>query len=297
MYSLDFRICAINNYLKFKSSRKVAKIMNIHYSTVCRWIKCLHPKKRRIRKQNTIIDTFITTLLSSNPLLTQQELVTLVKTHFSISCCSRHSIRKSLKRIQFTRKKVKKKRSIFYNQSNYPLYQYFFDIFLTSKNIVCIDESGFSERHVSLKGYSKIGSECVLLPSTTNFQATLVLAISNTNQKWFKIQKSPCNGESFLEFLKSLELPKDTVIVLDNCRIHKTKEVLSFATTKNWILLFTPPYSPDCNPVEMIFGLLKGKYRKDNIRSVAKIEKLLSEIPSETIRNAYEHVKNILQKH
>ena len=41
MYSYDLKIHVVNAYIKFKSSRKVAKLFEVHHSTVCRWIKCM----------------------------------------------------------------------------------------------------------------------------------------------------------------------------------------------------------------------------------------------------------------
>ena len=41
MYSYDLKIRVVNAYIKFKSSRKVAKLFEVHHSTVCRWIKCM----------------------------------------------------------------------------------------------------------------------------------------------------------------------------------------------------------------------------------------------------------------
>ena len=49
MYSCDLKIRAVNAYIKFRSSRKVAKLFEAHHSTVCRWIKCITPKIR-VRK-------------------------------------------------------------------------------------------------------------------------------------------------------------------------------------------------------------------------------------------------------
>ena len=41
MYSYDLKIRVVNTYIKFKRSRKVATMFQVHHSTVCRWIKCI----------------------------------------------------------------------------------------------------------------------------------------------------------------------------------------------------------------------------------------------------------------
>ena len=62
--------------------------------------------------------------------------------------------------------------------------------------------------------------------------------------------------------MKKLDLPINTIILIDNVRFHHSKEIKSYAKTKNWDLLYIPPYSPWFNPIENIFSMVKNKYRK-----------------------------------
>jgi transposase len=73
------------------------------------------------------------------------------------------------------------------------------------------------------------------------------------------------NKITFNNFFKKLNLPKNSIVLLDNIRFHHNKEIVEYAYTQNIILLYIPPYSPWFNPIENIFSvvLLKGnKYRK-----------------------------------
>jgi transposase len=47
---------------------------------------------------------------------------------------------------------------------------------------------------------------------------------------------------------------------MDNASIHKTKEVQDVARRKGYTLLFTPPYTPEANPIEMVFGIIKNRF-------------------------------------
>ena len=52
------------------------------------------------------------------------------------------------------------------------------------------------------------------------------------------------------------------MIILDNLRIHKSKETLS-CLMKSWALyLFLSTYSPEMAPIELIFGLEKRRLIK-----------------------------------
>ena len=55
-------------------------------------------------------------------------------------------------------------------------------------------------------------------------------------------------------FLKSIR----KVVLMDNVAFHKTKAVRDYIQTTKSIILFVPPYSPDYNPIEMVFFKAQG---------------------------------------
>ena len=57
-------------------------------------------------------------------------------------------------------------------------------------------------------------------------------------------------------------LPKNCIIVMDNARFHKSEETREIIEDHGHQLLFLPPYSPDLNPIENYWAILKGKLRK-----------------------------------
>ena len=48
-------------------------------------------------------------------------------------------------------------------------------------------------------------------------------------------------------------------VVMDNAAIHKSKETEQLIGRAGCGLLFLPPYSPDFNPIEKTFGMLKKR--------------------------------------
>lgn len=57
------------------------------------------------------------------------------------------------------------------------------------------------------------------------------------------------------------QLPKGSVLVLDNASFHKSVKTRELVEQAGCHLLFLPPYSPDLNPIENFWAVLKAKVR------------------------------------
>ena len=99
---------------------------------------------------------------------------------------------------------------------------------------------------------------------------------------WFDSSQLQGGFESrsgFEGFLTSLPFDSGTVLVLDNSSLHKTKQVRAIAETKGVKLLYTPPYTPEYNPIELLFGSVKCAFYKtrysshfgDDVKECARI--------------------------
>jgi transposase len=84
----------------------------------------------------------------------------------------------------------------------------------------------------------------------------------------------PINGGLFLSWVVQLLVPTlrpGDVVVLDNLGSHKGVAVRRAIRQAGAHLLFLPPYSPDLNPIEMVFAKLKTLLRKADERSIAAV--------------------------
>ena len=61
--------------------------------------------------------------------------------------------------------------------------------------------------------------------------------------------------------LEGLDLSADSVIIVDNSRIHKSEEVLDFMREANLFVVFLPEYSPVCVTIELFFSNLKQRVK------------------------------------
>jgi len=68
--------------------------------------------------------------------------------------------------------------------------------------------------------------------------------------------------EYWFEHILLPELPRKTVIVMDNASFHLKNALHGIALKFDCSVLFLPPYSPDLNPIEHFWAWLKQKLRE-----------------------------------
>lgn len=54
-------------------------------------------------------------------------------------------------------------------------------------------------------------------------------------------------------------LEKDSTLIMDNACFHKKEIIRAIAKKAGHDVLFLPPYSPDFNPIEKVFAILKKR--------------------------------------
>ena len=106
----------------------------------------------------------------------------------------------------------------------------------------------------------------------------------------------PINGVIFLAWVQQFLVPTlepGDVVVLDNLSSHKGAAVRRTIRAAGTHLLFLPPYSPELNPIEMMFAKLKTLLRKAGERSIAavwnRIGELLSAFSPAECSNYFRH--------
>jgi transposase len=73
------------------------------------------------------------------------------------------------------------------------------------------------------------------------------------------------DSERFNGWLEKCLLPclkRGQVIIMDNATFHKSKKTKELIESVGCRLLFQPAYSPDLNPIEQQWAVLKAKFRK-----------------------------------
>lgn len=102
-------------------------------------------------------------------------------------------------------------------------------------------------------------------------------------KKKIRLYKRNLNGSantliftSFIEnFLYSI-LRKDHVVVMDNVSFHKGEKIRAIIESKGARLIYSPPYSPELNPIEEMWSKIKNFLRKLSARTKSKFHHALT---------------------
>ncbi len=81
----------------------------------------------------------------------------------------------------------------------------------------------------------------------------------------------PINREAFETYVDKVlvpELTPDDVVILDNLSSHKGPSVRAMIEAAGARLLYLPSYSPDFNPIELVFAKLKALLRQAAVRTI-----------------------------
>jgi transposase len=111
-------------------------------------------------------------------------------------------------------------------------------------------------------GWIKKG-EVKTLPSTSDqYRLHFVGAVALKNMEIFIQEYETVNAESVIEFFKKLEQTSDATIlhvICDNGPSYKNKKVQEYLKTSKVKIHYLPPYSPNLNPIERLWKVLREK--------------------------------------
>lgn len=234
--------------------------LGVHRSTIYRWKATgwQEETKRRNRILDVDKEHYLCELIcDKRPCIRQDDLVMTSKDLWQTSI-SQPYVSRMLHRHKITRKIATKR----YDQQDASKVESFLRSLPedASESWWSLDECGFLFNQVHSYAYSRKGTRAVVSrPGPRGKRVSLMLCISpqgRVGHEWFW---GGVKSQHFRGFLTTL--PKDGTIVLDNASIHKT------AKNSTQRLVFLPPYSPQLNPVELCFNVLKSYVKRACVRS------------------------------
>ncbi|WP_314341500.1 IS630 family transposase [Acinetobacter guillouiae] len=138
----------------------------------------------------------------------------------------------------------------------------------SQENILYVDESGINSTETAEYGWSFKGKRCQDLKSGGHGKRISMISAVRSNTPYNFVSpivfQGSCDRKLFTGWLDYLfqNLPRSRyLLILDNASIHKGKEIEQLAETYNVRIAYLPAYSPDLNPIEQAWSVLKRKVR------------------------------------
>lgn len=145
------------------------------------------------------------------------------------------------------------------------------------EKLVFLDESGVNTNMTRIYGRSLGGNRSVdKAPLNTPVNTTILSSIRINGETAYTAYSGGTTGDKFVEYLKNTLIPTlhdGDIIVMDNMRSHHVKKVSETinGSEKDLTLLYLPPYSPDFNPIEMMWSKIKSILRMIKTRSISML--------------------------
>lgn len=138
--------------------------------------------------------------------------------------------------------------------------------------MIFLDETGALTNLVRTHGRSVCGSRCKSYAPAGHWKVmTAVAAIRLGGLSAPFTVDCPMDGEVFSVYVQRVLLPTlrpGDVVVMDNLPAHKHPQIQAIIQTAGASVLFLPPYSPDYNPIEMIWSKVKRLLRSIAARTI-----------------------------
>ena len=216
-------------------------------------------------------------LIINDPFITRNEIIETIYQKFKIKL-SQNSISSIFKKLNLTRKKPRHyivksidfldKLIIKRNEFNMEISK------IDINKIISIDEAGFNQLNNINKGLSEKGKRINVPVNDKKIKnKSLICAVSLDGIIHNEVHDSGVNGIIFKNFIQNiinkLTTP-DYYFIFDNVPFHHNKETLKLIIDSGHHYMFTPPYSPNNNPIETIFGIIKSNFRKEYKEKINK---------------------------
>lgn len=131
--------------------------------------------------------------------------------------------------------------------------------------MVCLDESGFNSAMTRSYARAPRGQRAhAQVPRNHGKNLTLLCALSLRGPQAELVIEGAVNAQVFETYVQEVLCPTlrpGQTVLMDNLASHKRANIRHLIEATGCQLIYLPPYSPDFNPIEMLFSKLKALLR------------------------------------
>lgn len=147
--------------------------------------------------------------------------------------------------------------------------------------LIFLDESGINTGMTRLYGRSSSNARVIDYTPDVRFERTTILSSIRANGDTVPLVfEGALNGELFKAYISECLVPtlhEGDIVIMDNLSSHKVKGVAEAIIAAGANVVYLPPYSPDFNPVEMMWSKIKAYLRKVKARTNELLETAIAE--------------------
>lgn len=140
-----------------------------------------------------------------------------------------------------------------------------------SGRLIFLDETGARTDMTRRHAWADIGKRALGRAPCGHWKTTTFLAgLTSEGLIAPFVLDGPMDRAAFTAYVRQVLVPElrpGDVVILDNLPGHKGEEAAELVEACGARLMFLPPYSPDLNPIEMLFSKLKSLLRKAERRT------------------------------
>ncbi len=157
---------------------------------------------------------------------------------------------------------------------------------LDPSRLVFIDESGAKTNMTRLRGRALGGNRLFAKTPHGHWCTTTLISSVRLDGTTAAMEGEGATETAvFGEYIRRVLLPTlspEDIVIMDNLRVHHNPKVIELIESCGAHVRFLPPYSPDSNPIEKIWGKIKNRLGSLAARSQQEL--------SEAITQAFEEV-------
>ena len=256
--------------------KDVAYVLGVSVGAIRKWerqfkatgnVDPITTRNRSPRWPQEVYD-FILEYLKENPCFIFDELQASIKDRFpDVTNLSHSTLCRALHNDMALTRKVLTKRA----RESVPYERQMFverlqPFFIAPQQLVFVDETSKDGRSAYRNhAWSSRGVPAVV--SIPNARGKRVSALAAMNYQGFRrwgFTEGTYTRYSFHEMFVAEILPilnpwpmENSIVIIDNAKIHMYRDFMDAIHSKGALVFFLPPYSPDLNPIEVGFALVK----------------------------------------
>ena len=137
--------------------------------------------------------------------------------------------------------------------------------------LVFLDETGAKTNMTRLYARAKKGERALAYAPHGHWSTTtLVAALTVRGAVAPMVLDGPMDRVSFEAYVEQVLIPAlapGAIVVMDNLSAHKSPSVSEMLEAAGAQLWYLPPYSPDLNPIELMWSKVKAALRRAEART------------------------------